>query len=160
MGREIFIRGERVCLIFNKDSPSKLHSGEKFRFETSLSKPVKFLSLSDFTFLSISSCSTCDDDAFYLSSYPSSYPYRRRRLYCSSLSSSRPTGCLSSSLFVCARRGFYRRRERSWRRWRRPTLGPYQRWRNVEARFPGVVLVAFYELRCSLYPPCCMCVCV
>ena len=46
MGREIFIRGERVCLIFNKDSPSKLHSGEKFRFETSLSKPVKFLSLS------------------------------------------------------------------------------------------------------------------
>jgi hypothetical protein len=148
-------------LIYNKDSPSKLHSGEKFRFETSLSKACKIsLSLSDFTFLSISSCSTCDDDAFYLSSYPSSYPYRRRRLYCSSLSSSRPTGCLSSSLFVCARRGFYRRRERSWRQWRRPTLGPYQRWRNVEARFPGVVLVAFYELRCSLYPPCCMCVCV
>ena len=63
-----------------------------------LSKPVKRFSLSDFTFLSISSCSTCDDDAFYLSSYPSSYPYRRRRLYCSSLSSSRPMGCLSSSL--------------------------------------------------------------
>ena len=43
MGREIFIRGERVCLIFNKDSPSKLHSGEKFRFETppSLSKACK-----------------------------------------------------------------------------------------------------------------------
>lgn len=146
-----------MCLIF-KTLVSKLHSVEKFRFETSLS-PVKCFSLSDFTFLSISSCSTCDDDAFYLSSYPSSYPYRRRRLYCSSLSSSRPMGCLSSSLFVCSRRGFYRRRERSWRRWRRPTLGPYQRWRNVEARFPGVVLVAFYELRCSLYPPCCMCVC-
>lgn len=48
MGREIFIRGERVCLIFNKDSPSKLHSGEKFRFETPplSQKPVKFLSLS------------------------------------------------------------------------------------------------------------------
>ena len=46
MGREIFIEGRESVLIYNKDSPSKLHSGEKFRFETSLSKPVKFLSLS------------------------------------------------------------------------------------------------------------------
>ena len=36
MGREIFIEGRESVLIYNKDSPSKLHSGEKFRFETSL----------------------------------------------------------------------------------------------------------------------------
>ena len=47
MGREIFIEGRESVLIYNKDSPSKLHSGEKFRFETSLSKACKIsLSLS------------------------------------------------------------------------------------------------------------------
>ena len=122
----------------------------KFSLTTILSK-----------FLSISSCSTCDG-VFCLSSCPSSYLCRRRRrLYRSCLSSSRPTGCLSSSLFVCARRGFYRRRESSWRRWRRPTLGPYQRWRSAEARFLEVVLVAFCEFLRSLYPLCmCVCACV
>ena len=123
-----------------------------------LSKPVKRFSLS--MFLSISSCSTCDDDAFYLSSYPSSYPYRRRRLYCSSLSSSRPMGCLSSSLFLSVHGEDFTVAASALGVDGSGPLGPYQRWRNVEARFPGVVLVAFYELLCSLYPPCCMCVCV